>query len=205
MKLLPLIALSSSAIVHLSANPVSFDFADPKGVNTISFHLDAPLDSISGNANGITGLVQFDPKAPERTTGSIQIDTSSLYVSNPTMNKHLHGSYWMDVAKNPDILFTVERLNNVETTGNITKADVVGEVTIKGVTRQITAENTTLTYLRGKLKARMGPNGPDGDLLVIRTKFTIKRSDFGISAVQDTDKVADDIEISMSIAGQALY
>ena len=191
-----------SAVIPLSADPLSFDFADPKGVNTITFHLDAPLESISGNAKGITGRVQFDPKAPEKTTGSIQIYTSSFYVSNPTMNDHLHGLQWMDVENNPDVLFTVAALSNVETTGNITSADIVGEITIKGVTRQITT-NTTLTYLKGKLKARMGPRGPDGDLLVLRTKFIVKRSDFGINAGHNLEKVSDEIEISLSIAGQA--
>jgi polyisoprenoid-binding protein YceI len=40
-----------------------------------------------------------------------------------------------------------------------------------------------------------------GDLLVIRSHFTIKRSDFNINPGQFEDKVSDTIEINLSIAG----
>lgn len=196
--------LLGATVNHLSAKPISFDFADPKGVNTINFHLDAPLESISGSTKGITGRVKFDPDNPAGTSGDIVIDTASLYVPNPTMREHLHGDQWLEVAKYPDIRFTLSNLTNVETTANFTSADVRGEITIKGVTRPLTAK-TTLTYLEGKLQARMGPNGPNGDLLVIRTKFSLNRSDFGINAGRNTDKVSEEIEISLSIAGQAPY
>ena len=193
-----------ATVTHLSADSISFDFADPKSVNTINFHLDALLESTSGSANGVSGLIQFDPQNPANTTGTLQIDTASLYVANPQMRQHLHGPTWMDVAKHPDILFTVGSLKNIDSTGNITTAQVNGELTIKGVTRPVTA-TATLTYLKGKLKARMGPRGPDGDLLVIRTKFSISRTDYGINSGQLLDRVSDEIEISLSIAGQAPY
>ena len=204
MKLLLSLTILLSTGVLLSAKPISFDFADPKGINTINFHMDAPLESTSGNANGVSGRIQFDPEAPSRTSGTLQIDTASLYVANPRMREHMHGPTWMDVATHPDIRFTVANLKNIDTTGNIITADVSGELTVKGVTRPVTA-SATLTYLKGKLKARMGPRGPDGDLLVIRTKFSISRNDFGINSGQLTERVSDEIEISMSIAGQAPY
>jgi polyisoprenoid-binding protein YceI len=204
MKLLLHFILATSAIVSLSAETLSFDFADPKGVNTINFNMDAPLESINGYAKGVSGRVQFDPSAPEKTTGIIEIDTTSLHVANPTMNGHMLGSQWMDVINHPSIQFKVAILKNIETTGNITSAEIIGELTVKGVTRQITT-NVTLTYLKGKLKARMGPRGPDGDLLVLRTKFSIFRSDFGIASGDNTEKVAEEIEISLSLAGQSIY
>ena len=204
MKLLSLATALVVAITQLAAEPISFDFADPKGVNTVNFHMDATLESISGNAKGVSGRIQFDPQNPTNVSGSLQIDTASLYVANPRMNEHMHGPTWMDVAKHPDILFTVGSLRNVDTTGNITTVDVNGELTVKGVTRPVTAK-ATLTFLQGKLKARMGPRGADGDLLVIRTKFSISRSDYGINEGQLSERVADEIEISLSIAGQAPY
>ena len=42
-----------------------------------------------------------------------------------------------------------------------------------------------------------------GDLLVIRAKFTVKRSDYGINKGQGEDKVSDDIALDLSIAGQS--
>ena len=204
MKLILAITALSAVTVQLAAESLSFDFADPKGVNTVNFHMDALLESTSGHAKGVSGRVQFDPADPEKTSGVIQIDTQSLYVANPRMLEHMHGATWMDVNNHPDIRFTVGSLRNIDQVGNITTADVNGELTVKGVTRPVTAR-ATLTYLRGKLKARMGPRGPDGDLLVIRTKFSISRTDYGINAGQNTERVADEIEISLSIAGQAPY
>ena len=41
------------------------------------------------------------------------------------------------------------------------------------------------------------------EVLVIRSTFTIKRSDFGINPGQMEDKVSEGIEISLSVAGAA--
>ena len=71
------------------ANPVTFDFKDPKGVNAIAFHLDSLLEPISGTANGITGSVSFDPSNPAATSGTIVVATPSLTVTNSTMRDHL--------------------------------------------------------------------------------------------------------------------
>ena len=43
-----------------------------------------------------------------------------------------------------------------------------------------------------------------GDLLVVRSSFTIKRGDYGIKPGEYGDKVAEEIELSLSIAGAAL-
>ena len=58
-----------------------------------------------------------------------------------------------------------------------------------------------LTYLKDKLGQRV-PN-MKGDLLVLRSTFTIKRSDFSNNPAAPQDKVADDIELVLSIAGAA--
>ena len=58
-----------------------------------------------------------------------------------------------------------------------------------------------LTFLKDRLKDRV-PN-LQGDLLVLRADFKIKRSDFGINAGAAEDKVADEIELTLSLAGQS--
>ncbi|MBL9205965.1 MAG: YceI family protein, partial [Opitutaceae bacterium] len=42
-----------------------------------------------------------------------------------------------------------------------------------------------------------------GDLLVLRADFEVNRSDFGLQPGQMTDKVAETIRLSLSIAGAA--
>ena len=192
---LTLTALTSAAL----AAHQSFDFKDPKGVNNAVFKLDAPLEAINGSANGISGTVTFDPANPAATKGKIVVAASSLHVPNPMMKEHLHGEQWLDVAKHQEITFEAKSLSNVKTTGDTATADVSGTLTIKGVAKQVTAP-VKFTYLKDKLAART--NGQmQGDLLVIRANFGVKRSDFGINPKAPEDKVADSIELTLSIAG----
>lgn len=195
-----LAACLTTAISALAA-PQSFDFKDPKGVNNAVFKLDAPLESINGTANGVSGTVNFDPANPAVLSGKIVVAADSLRVPNPVMQSHLIGKDWLDVATHKDITFEAEKVGNVKTAGNDTTAEVTGKFTLHGVTKQITAP-VRLTYLKDKLSARTGGK-MDGDLLVLRSTFKIKRSDFGVNPGAPTDKVSDEIEIVLSVAGAA--
>jgi polyisoprenoid-binding protein YceI len=183
-----------------AAAPETFDFKDPKGVNNAVFKLDAPLEAVTGSASGIAGTVTFDPENPGATKGSIVVSSASLTVPNSMQQGHMHSAMWLDVAKYPEITFEAKKLSNVKTDANVTMADVAGTFTLKGVSKDITVP-VKLTYLKDKLGARI-PNAK-GDLLVIRCTFTIKRSDFNIQPHQMEEKVSDDIEITLSIAGAA--
>ena len=194
--LLALACLSSAAL----AAPETFDFKDPKGVNNATFKLDAPLEALSGNATGIAGTVTFDPAAPAATTGKIVVASSSMHVGNPMQQQHMLSDKWMDAAKFPDISFEVKELKNVKTSGDATTADVTGTFTLKGISKEVTAP-VKFTYLKDKLSQRV-PN-QKGDLLVIRSTFNIKRSDFGIMPGQMEEKVSDTIELTLSIAGSS--
>jgi polyisoprenoid-binding protein YceI len=186
--------------LNLTAAPQTFDFKDPKGVNNAVFKLDAPLESINGTASGISGTVTFDLENPEATTGKIVVEAKSLTVPNPVMKDHMHGEQWLDVAQFPEISFTAEKLTNVKRDGNNVTADVTGKFTLRGVTKELTVP-VRFTYLKDKLGERGG--GKQGDLLVIRARFTINRADFNVNPKAPTDKVAEEIEITLSIAGAA--
>ena len=194
-----LLALACLNTVALAA-PQTFDFKDPKGVNNAVFKLDAPLEAVTGSANGISGTVTFDPANPSATKGKIVIAASSLHVGNPTMKGHLHSDKWMDVAKHPQITLETKEVKNVKTVADTTAADVTGVLMIKGISKEVTVP-VKLTYLKDKLGQRV-PN-MNGDLLVIRTSFNIKRSDFGINPGQFEEKVSDVIELTLSIAGSS--
>lgn len=197
-----LAALSLAAIAAHAA-PQSFDFKDPKGVNNVQFKLDAPLESITGTATGISGAIQFDPAVPQDTRGRIVLATSSLTVGNPMMGQHLHSDQWLDVAKYPTIVFEAQAATNVRTQGAQILADVSGKLTVKGVTKAVTVP-VSFTYLADKAGARVNDPKVKGDLVVLRATFQINRSDFDIKAGEMTDKVAETISLSLSIAGAAL-
>ena len=197
MKTATVLLIATALSVH--AAPLTFDFKDPKGVNNIVFRTDAPLESINGTATGISGTVTVDPESLEGAKGKIVVATDSLNVPNPMMKGHLVGDGWLDAKKYPEITFEIAEISDVKKDGDVAEAKVKGPFTLHGVTKEI-AVDAKVTYLPGKLADR---TKVQGDLLVIRSKFTIKRSDYGIKPGESLDKVSDEVEISLSIAGAA--
>lgn len=198
MKKSLLALLTITSFTQAYAALQTFDFKDPKGVNNATFNLDAPLEAIAGSASGVSGTVRFDPQNPAATTGTIVVAASSLHVPNPTMKEHLHSGQWLDVVRYTDITFEAKELKNVKTSAEGTTADALGTITIKGITREISVP-VKLTFLQDKLSQRV-PN-LQGDILVIRSTFSIKRSDFGINPAAPQDKVSDQIQLTLSLAG----
>jgi polyisoprenoid-binding protein YceI len=180
------------------AAPMTFDFKDPKGVNAATFHMDGMLEAISGNANGISGTVTFDPDNPAATTGSIIVTTASLHVPNTTMDGHMHSPAWLDAAKYPDIKFVAAKLENINTSDGVTSADASGTLTIKGISKEMTAP-IKLTYLKDKLGERIPKM--QGDILMLRAHFNVSRSDFNIQAHKNEAVVSDTIEINLTLSG----
>jgi polyisoprenoid-binding protein YceI len=195
------VALGATALISQAATQ-SFDFKDPKGINNLQFKLDAPLESVTGTGNGVSGKIEFDPANPTSTAGRIILDTKSLTVGNPVMAGHLHSDKWLDVANHPEIVFEATGVDNVHQKGTQVQADVRGKLTVKGITKDVVVP-VSFTYLADKLGARVNDPKVHGDLLVVRANFSINRSDFGIQAGQMTDKVAETIDIALSIAGAA--
>lgn len=191
--------ITALGLAAASAAPQTFDFKDPKGVNHAKFTLDAPLEAISGVANGVSGTLTLDTAKPEATSGTITVETKSLHVENPLMKEHLLGAEWLDAEKNPSITFKMKSLKDFKMSDGKASATVVGTFSVKGVEKEIEAP-ATVTLLPGKLGDRTGGK-MQGDLAVIRTSFTIKRSDYGINPKAPEDKVADEIAVTLAIAG----
>jgi polyisoprenoid-binding protein YceI len=197
---LTILLASIGLTTAVMAAPETFDFKDPKGINNAGFKLDAPLESINGTASGVSGTVTFDPENPSATKGKIVVAANTLTLPNTMQQGHMRSDKWMDVAKYPEISFEAKELKNAKTEGDVTTADVAGTFTCKGVSKDMTIP-VKLTYLKDKLGSRMP--GAKGDLLVIRSNFSVKRSDFNLSPGQMEDKVSDEIQLSLAIAGAA--
>ncbi len=185
--------------VSLFGAPIAFDFKDPKNINSIIFQMDAPLESINGSGDGIGGTVHFDPENPSSTKGQISLDAASLHVGNPVLKEHIHGADWMNVKKYPRIFFKLTKLENVRKQGIDVLADAKGKMTIRNVTIEMSVP-VKITYLKGMLEKR---NRVPGDLLIIRSKFSVKRNQFNIRSGEKLEKVANEIELSLNVAGAA--
>lgn len=178
-----------------------FDFKDPKGVNNIIFQMDAPLESINGSGDRISGKVSYNPAMPEKTKGTIILDSKSLHVGNPVLKEHMHGIDWLNVEKFKQIKFQLTKLHRIKKEKNDVNALAKGKMTIRNITIEMDIP-VKLTYLKGLLEKR---NRTPGDLLILRSKFKVKRDDFDIQKGKNLEKVANDIEISLNLAGAYLY
>jgi polyisoprenoid-binding protein YceI len=196
-----LLAAASALAATATAQEIAFDLKDPKGVNNIVFKLDAPLESISGTTNGISGTISADPAEPEDIKGKIIEDAKMLTVPTPKMKEHMLGAEWLDTAKHPEITFEIKEVLNSKKDGNSGTADVKGIFTLKGVSKEVVVP-VKVTYLPGRLADRTGGK-MQGDLLVVRTNFQINRGDYGIKQGENLDKVSDVIDISLALAGAA--
>ena len=194
--LIPIFVISS---VFVTAKPIDFDFKDPKGVNNIIFQMDAPLESINGSGDSITGTVTFNPNKPEETKGAIYLESNSLHVGNPLLKEHMHGKEWLDVSKFKQIKFQLSKLHNIKKVKNDIFADAKGKMSIRHITIEMNIP-VKITYLKDLLIKR---NRTPGDLLILRSKFVVQRDDFDIQKGQSLDKVANEIEISLNLAGAA--
>ena len=193
------VQLSAMSLLTLSASAINFDFKDPKGVNSIIFQMDAPLESINGSGDGIYGEITYNPKKPEDTKGTIFLDAKSLHVGNPVLKEHMHGEDWLNVEKYGQIKFQLSKLHNIKKTKNDLLAEAKGKMSIRNITIEMNIP-IKITYLKDLLIKR---NRTRGDLLIIRSKFTVKRDDFDIQKGEKLEKVANNIEISLNLAGAA--
>ena len=202
------LALVGAAVLSVAAHPplladeLEFNFQDPKGVNSVQFLVDSPLEPILGVAAGVSGKIKFDPRKPEKTVGSILVEAKSVHVPNGRMKTKLHTEQWLDSEGHPTIEFRVKKVKKVKKVKGkkgVIEVSAVGDFTCKGITKELTVP-VQISYLKGRLPDR-GPRNMKGDLLVVRSTFVIKRTDFSISPEMNKEVVADEIEVRLAVVG----
>ena len=75
-------------------------------------------------------------------------------------------------------------------------AKMVADVTIHGVTKTMTIDESTITLMPASAAtARVAK----GDLMAVRTKFSVTLADFDVSHPVIGEKVASEVEIQVSL------
>ena len=128
------------------------------------------FSSYVGQFPDVNGTLKLDPKDLSVTDLQVTIDTTRIGTLNATLDKNLKAPGFLDTAKFPTASF---KATKVTRTSDMT-ADILGNLTLKDVTRPVT------------LKAVFNQAGPNPLDKVYSLGFaattTIKRSDFGVSA-----------------------
>ena len=162
-----------------SANE-TFKF-DPSG-STIGFAVHQFLGTTHGKFTKFSGKIEIDREHPENSSVTAQIDVRSIDTRIKKRDDHLRSAEFFDVEKFPQMTF---KSRSVKRTGP-QSGDILGDLTMHGVTRPITLHVKLLT--------------PIGDTSRTRWSVTtdpITRRDFNLMFAPATESISG---ISQSVA-----
>lgn len=181
------------------AETMVFDFKDPKEISAVSLTIDSRLEPIFGYAKGISGTVQFDPARPKVTVGTIKVAVDSVQFANEGYTATARG-FALEGQKYPAIAFILKKVLSVKKSApNVYKGVVQADFVCKGITLPLTVP-VTASFFPGRAAERT--NGQfEGDILVLRTEFSVSRTKLGISRGIPADMVADAVEVRVSCVG----
>lgn len=138
-----------------------------------------------GRFEKVSGTLNFNPGAPEKSSVSVSIDTASANVMSSEVLGQLVGPTVFDSGKFPTAKF---KSTSLERTGPTT-GKMTGDLTIHGVTKPVTFD---VTY-NGGLQAPVG-NAYD---LGFHATAAIKRSDFGLDKMMWSSFVGDEVKLTI--------
>lgn len=91
------------------------------------------ISTVRGEFENFGGTIDFNPENPEQSQVSVRIDTASINTRQTDRDNHLRSADFFDAEEYPAILFESKRIEQTSSD----KGRVVGDLTIRGVTREI--------------------------------------------------------------------
>jgi polyisoprenoid-binding protein YceI len=127
------------------------------------------ISNVKGQFTGITGVLTLDDNDITASRVEATIDASTINTREPQRDTHLKSADFFDVEQFPTLSF---RSTQVKRTGG-DELSVTGDLTIHGVTRQVTFQ------VEGPTPAGKDPWGNTRIGLSATTK--VNRKDFGLT------------------------
>ena len=176
----------------------TFSFEDEVGRNQAMFFSSTPLEDVTGLSNDVKGTITFDVGDVSTLKGSISISTASIKTGIELRDGHLQSKNWLDAESYPEITFVIKNVSNVKSLeDNKLEVKVIGDFTAHGVTKEVIAD-VTMTYLD---ESEQTKKKAPGDLLGVVAKFSIVLSDYEVEHMVVGQKIADSIEITVTMVG----
>lgn len=159
---------------HAQGNPYAIDTTRSE----VLFSYSMALSNGSGRFSTMAGTASIDDAALQNTKVQAVIDTRTLRAGDSLAQGKLRGTDFFDVARFPQMLFKSRSVRPK----TATTAEIVGDITVKGITRPIV------------LYASLQPPGAGG-AREFRARARINRNDFNMTAYAFLVGEAVDIEI----------
>ncbi len=148
------------------------------------------LSNVRGEFTKVSGTIKFDPENPASSSLDATIDAASINTRDAQRDTHLKSADFLDVEKFPTLTFHSKKIAPQPGGGKVT-----GDLTIHGVTREITldVEGPTAEIKDPWGKQRMGASATT----------TLSRKDFGLiwNAALETGgvMVGDEVKITIDV------
>jgi polyisoprenoid-binding protein YceI len=160
----------------------------------ITVESNTAFEDFVGRTTKVSGSVTVD-LAKKTGSGKIVVDLASLGTGLDLRDEHMRSEGWLNVAKYPTAIFEATSIKNTGGKNFL----VTGNFTLHGVTKSFSVK-ATANYVAESEKTKA--NRFNGDVIQIKTKFTIKASDYGIKIpAMAADKVSNSLTIGISVIG----
>jgi polyisoprenoid-binding protein YceI len=162
---------------------------DPVHTETLFKVKHMGVSNFYGRFNQASGTVFVDAETPADSQVKLTIDVGSFDTANADRDRHMKGPDFFNAEQFPKIVF--ESTKVTPKAGSKDQFDLAGNLTMHGVTKEITATIEQTGF--AKLPAPMG----GGSAVGYETKLTIKRSDFGLTTA--LDMLGDEVTVLVSL------
>jgi polyisoprenoid-binding protein YceI len=193
-RILAVFAVLLGSLAPALAQDVSTDPAKaPTGTYALETRHSQVLFSIAhlgltdfwGRIDGLSGTLNFDNSALEKSSVTIAIDMTTVDTPSQRLNSELEGPNVFNASADPTATF---QSTSVERTG-ANSGKIIGNLTLHGVTRPVTLD---VTFNGG----RSSPMG-DGYDLGFSATTTVKRTDFGLTGMPWEPMVGNDVKLTI--------
>jgi polyisoprenoid-binding protein YceI len=159
---------AASLLAAALAAPASADtFVIDKNHSDTSFTIRHLMSRVSGSFNDFSGTIEGDPAKPAEAKVEFTIKAASIDTRQEGRDKHLRSADFFDTDKYPDITFKSTKI----VPAGKDKYNVIGNLTMHGVTKEITVP---VTYLGSVI------DPSKNEKFGFEATATLNRKDFGI-------------------------
>ena len=167
-------AQSSSWVIDTNHSQVNFQIR----------HME--VSNVRGSISGVTGTVVWDDKDPSKSTVEATINATTVSTNNDKRDTHLKSPDFFNVEKFPTMTF-----KSTSVTGSGGKLQVIGDLTLAGVTKSVTLDVDGPTApqkgMGGKMVTGFSASG------------TLKRSDFNFGTKFASPMLGDDVKFTIDV------
>lgn len=144
------------------------------------------VSTVRGSISGVSGTIVWDDKDPGKSSVEATIQTSMVSTNNEKRDGDLKSANFFDVGKYPVMTFK----STAVTRGN-GKLQVVGDLTLHGVTKSVTLD------VDGPTAPQKGMGGKM--VIGLSAAGTVKRSDFNFGQKYGAPILSDEVPFTIDV------